>query len=222
MKNAIQVAGVHDHSEAALLAECGADYIGIPLRLPVNKEDLSEEEAAKIAARSKIPCVLITYLEYPDEIIAFCSKIGVNHVQLHGPVSKSNLADLRRKAPELYIIKSLVIGESQPEELHRIIENSAPLVDAFITDTYDPETGASGATGKTHDWQLSREIISLSPKPVILAGGLNPQNVAEAIITVRPAAVDVHTGVEGTDGRKTREKMLQFVQNAKEGFARLK
>ena len=76
----------------------------------------------------------------------------------------------------------------------------APLVDCFITDTFDPSTGARGATGKTHDWAVSRRLVEASPKPVILAGGLHPGNLGEAVRGVRPAGVDVHTGIEEPDG----------------------
>ncbi len=95
-------------------------------------------------------------------------------------------------------------------------------MDAFITDTFDPATGASGATGKTHEWGISRELRALSPKPLILAGGLNPENVREAIETVRPAAVDAHTGVEDAEGRKDPAKVRAFVAAAREGFRRMR
>ena len=91
-------------------------------------------------------------------------------------------------------------------------------MDAFITDSFDPDTGAIGATGKVHDWQVSARLVDLSPRPVILAGGLNPDNVRNAIIQVRPAGVDVHTGIEGSDGRKRRDLVERFVAEAQAGF----
>ena len=93
-------------------------------------------------------------------------------------------------------------------------------VDAFITDTFDPVTGASGATGKTHDWEISRRIVEHSRHPVILAGGLTPENVGDAIRLVRPAGVDVHTGVEDDQGRKDRRRVEAFVTRARDAFAR--
>jgi phosphoribosylanthranilate isomerase len=93
-----------------------------------------------------------------------------------------------------------------------------PFVDAFITDTYDPITGRSGATGKTHDWGVSRRLVDLSPKPVILAGGLTPENVRAAVLSVRPAGVDVHTGVEGPEGRKALARVEHFVAEARAAF----
>ena len=92
------------------------------------------------------------------------------------------------------------------------------MLDAFITDTYDPETGRSGATGKVHDWSVSLELVKCSLKPVILAGGLGPDNVAAAIRQVGPAGVDSHTGVEGADGRKDPGLVRAFVDNARNAF----
>jgi phosphoribosylanthranilate isomerase len=94
-------------------------------------------------------------------------------------------------------------------------------VDAFITDTFDPETGASGATGKTHDWEVSRKLVKMSARPVILAGGLNPANVRQAIYAVNPAGVDAHGGVEHPDGKKDRELVDTFVREATDAFASL-
>ncbi len=91
-------------------------------------------------------------------------------------------------------------------------------MNAFITDTFDPATGAEGATGKTHDWNISRELVKLSERPVILAGGLNPENVRKSIEFVRPVGVDVHTGVENSSGRKDETLVKKFVSQAKLGF----
>ena len=89
-------------------------------------------------------------------------------------------------------------------------------MDGLLTDTYAPETGASGPP-VSHDWAVSRGLVELSPKPVILAGGLTPANVRQAIVEVRPAGVDVHTGVEAASGRKDRDKVLAFVAEARAG-----
>jgi phosphoribosylanthranilate isomerase len=86
----------------------------------------------------------------------------------------------------------------------------------LILDTYDPVTGRHGATGKTHDWSLSRQIVLQSRRPVILAGGLTEANVGDAIRAVRPWAVDVHTGVEDADGTRNFDKLRSFIARAKE------
>ena len=115
-------------------------------------------------------------------------------------------------------MKSLVVGRTPLSDLEADVERLSPFVDAFIADTFDPATGASGATGRTHDWSVSRRLVELSRRPVILAGGLTPDNVAEAI---RPAGVDSHTGVEDSAGRKDREKVSRFVAEAKNALGGL-
>src|SRR6185503_19707235 len=136
--------------------------------------------------------------------------LGVAAVQLHGPVARPEIARLRALAPDLLVIKSLVVRPDNADALVDDVAELGPHVDAFITDTYDPATGASGATGRTHDWTVSARLVEISPRPVILAGGLTPRNVAAAVARVRPAGVDVHTGVEGPDGRKRRDLVEEF------------
>jgi phosphoribosylanthranilate isomerase len=218
----IQVAGIRDAAEAALVQECGIRYLGFPLRLPVNREDLTEAEAAAIIRSFRPPVrgVLITYLDEAEAIGGFCRSLGATMVQLHGDIAAAELARLRELDPGLTIIKSLVVGMHPMSVLQRLVIELGPLVDGFLTDTYAPETGAAGATGRTHDWELSRRLVELSVRPVILAGGLTPANVGQAISVVRPAGVDVHTGVEDATGRKDRARMLAFVAEASAAFGR--
>jgi phosphoribosylanthranilate isomerase len=162
---------------------------------------------------------LITYLTRADDLLALCRRTGLRKVQLHADIALPQLQRLRALDPGLFIMKSLIVGERDPAELETLMQSSTPYVDAFITDTHDPATGASGATGRTHDWEISRRLVTASARPVILAGGLNPSNVRQAILTVRPAGVDAHTGVEGPDGRKEDACVRAFVREAMEVFA---
>jgi phosphoribosylanthranilate isomerase len=219
-KNLIQIAGVIDAAEAEMLQQCGIRYLGFPLRLPVHREDLTEEEAAAIITSLAPPVfgVLITYLHEASEIAAFCHALGARIVQLHGDIERDELKHLKTLDPNSTVIKSLVIGMHEDKTLEALVSKLSPFVDAFITDTFDPKTGASGATGKTHDWRISQRLIELADKPVILAGGLTPENVKRAILEVRPAGVDSHTGVEDSNGRKSREKVCKFVSEANEAL----
>ncbi|MGI9409899.1 MAG: phosphoribosylanthranilate isomerase [Hyphomicrobiaceae bacterium] len=219
----IHVAGVIDAPEAELLIDCGMTRLGFPLVLDHHSEDLSVAAAADIVARyaDRATFFLITYLGRADDILSLCQQLDVKMVQLHGPVTNDELQRLRTIAPDLTIIKSLVVGRDNAIALQSDVALSADCVDGFITDTFDPISGASGATGRVHDWAISRQIVVLSPKPVILAGGLNPENVASAIDAVRPAGVDVHTGLEGPDGRKRADLTARFVAAARTAFAKL-
>ena len=220
----IHVAGVIDAAEAEMLIDCGVTHLGFPLVLGYHAEDLSASDAARIVARhgERATFFLITYLDDAGAIRDLCQDLSVSMVQLHGDISHTELVKLRAEAPELQVIRSLIVREDNLETLNLEAAAQGPHVDAFITDTFDPTTGATGATGKTHDWAVSRYLRESSPEPVILAGGLNPGNVREAICAVRPAGVDVHTGVEGDDGRKRRDLVEQFVSEALAGFAEIR
>ncbi len=216
----IQIAGIINKEEAELVIASGAEFLGFPLRLPVHKEDLTEEYTAEIISGfpEGVHGILITYLDKAEEIFDLMRKLNCEIVQLHGSIAKAEIVKLKELLPEAAVIKSLVVSENNFDELRDTVELLSGVCSAFITDTFDPATGASGATGKTHDWKISRELVKLSPIPVILAGGLNPSNVKEAIMSVKPAGVDVHTGVENSNGRKSAQKLEKFIRKAKEAF----
>lgn len=219
----IQIAGVIDRAECEALVAAGVRWLGFPLRLDFHQPDLSEADAAALLAElpAGVQGVVITYLDQADAIVAFLASLGARCVQLHGAIAVDELRRLRTLAPKLFIIKSLVVRADNAGDLQNQVQETAAWVDAFITDTFDASSGASGATGLTHDWRVSRALTAASPKPVILAGGLNPDNVAAAIAAVRPAGVDVHTGVEAPDGRKDIAKVQAFMAAARAAYAQL-
>lgn len=219
-KPSIHVAGVIDLAEAQLLVDCGVRRIGFPLVLDHHKEDLSIAEAASIVAKLKEQATFfaITYLNEAQAIADLCRELDVEMVQLHGQISLDQIQRLRETAPNLTIIKSLIVRANNTSALIDEVQRYSPSIDYFITDTFDPNTGASGATGKVHDWEISRTLVEASCKPLILAGGLNAANVRQAIHAVRPAGVDVHTGIEGPDGRKHRDLVMRFAEEAHAGF----
>lgn len=221
--NYFQIAGIKDAEEAQMLIGEGVKFLGFPLRLAYHQPDTSEEEAREIIAGFPPGAkgVLITYLDKAKEIMEFSRFLGVDIVQLHGDIAMEEAVEIKMQAPHLTLIKSLIVGQEAREDLLRQASILSAWVDAFITDTFDPQTGACGATGKTHDWETSHLLAEILPKPLILAGGLNPKNVREAILRVKPAGVDAHTGVENEDGRKDLQKIRQFLAQAQQGFSDL-
>jgi phosphoribosylanthranilate isomerase len=219
-RNTIQIAGVTDQLEADMIAACGVGLLGFPLRITSGDEDLGESDARDIISRLQpaVCGVVITYLTDARSVRKLCSDVGAEIVQLHADVPLETLVMLKKSMPGLRIIKSLIVRGNNLSALRSLIDRASPYVDAFITDTLDPESGARGATGKTHNWAISRHLVEHSPHPVILAGGLNPGNVRDAIHKVGPAGVDAHTGVEGRDGRKERALVERFVAEARAGF----
>jgi phosphoribosylanthranilate isomerase len=219
-KRTIQIAGVLDEDEARMLVDCGADLLGLPLDAVHGKAEISGETAGRIVRAVRTPAhgVLITYLSLADGILSRCRDIGVSIVQLHGSVPIEELVRLRRAASHLVVVRTLVVRGGNLSELVDEVDRLSPHVDAFLTDTFDPLTGLWGATGKTHDWSVSRRLVERSIRPVILAGGLNPENVHRAILDVGPAGVDVHTGVEEEGGRKDRRLVQKFIEESRRAF----
>ena len=132
-----------------MLIAAGVDWLGFPLRLAVHREDLAEDEAAEIIRMlpPEHPGVLITYLDTAAAIARLCRKLGARHAQVHGEMPPSGLLLLRELSPKLFIIKGLIVRDDDEDELLGTMHEYERCVDAFITDTYDPATGACGATG---------------------------------------------------------------------------
>ena len=223
MQGLIQVAGIIDQAEADLVIEEGSDWLGFALRLPAKNEDLSEEAAAAIIKeiQPEHKGVIITYLTDADEIKAFCAEMGVRALQLHGDVSPTELRKLRKIAPDLFVLKSLVVKADNIGELSGIVDGASEWVDMFITDSFNPATGAKGATGLVHDWDISAELARVSPRPLMLAGGLDPGQRRRGH----------REGPPGRRGRPHRSgervspqgpaKVRKFVQEARGAFARI-
>jgi phosphoribosylanthranilate isomerase len=223
-RNRIQIAGVRNAAEAEMLVAAGVHWLGFPLRLAVHEPDLTEAEAAAVIRQlpATVIAVAITYVQTATDALDLCRSTGAQGVQLHGPIPVTEAAHLRELAPHLLILKSVIVRSSHAGGAAALVAEAgayAPFVDAFIADTFDPLTGASGATGKTHDWRVSRALVRTLPRPVILAGGLTPENVRDAVRQVQPAGVDSHTGVEDRNGAKDPEQVRRFVAAARAGFA---
>lgn len=211
----IQIAGVSSLEEALDTADAGADALGFTVRLPSGVHDgLTEALARGIVARLPpfVASVAITYVATPREAVELCRYLGVTTLQLHGPFPTHEIPVLRVGLPHLKIIRAVHV--TGPEALAQA-RALARQVDALILDTYDPATGRHGATGLTHDWTISRQIVDHVAVPVILAGGLTPENVGAAIAAVRPWGVDVHTGVETPDGRRDPARLRAFIAAAR-------
>lgn len=217
----IQIAGIRSRAEADLLLREGVLWLGFPLRLAYHAPDLKEEDATRLIRTlpaDAVP-VLITYLVSARETADFADRLDARAVQIHGDMPPEAFAELRRLRPDLFLIKSLIVRGRDPGPLLAAAHAFAADADAFITDTFDPATGACGATGRVHDWAVSRRLVGALDKPVILAGGLTPENVGDAVRAVHPAGVDTHTGVEDAAGGKDPARVRAFVAAARAALA---
>ena len=212
----VQIAGVSTLEEAEAAEQAGVDALGFTVRLPGGIHDgLTEGKARGIIAAlpAFLTSVAITYVDNAREAVDLCRFLGVGALQLHGQFPRQELPLVRAALPHLKIIRVVHVVGPDAVRMARSVERD---VDALILDTYDSATGKAGATGKVHDWAISQEVVRSVRTPVILAGGLNPANVAAAVRAVGPWAVDVHTGVEDADGRRNLSKLRDFVRAAKQ------
>jgi phosphoribosylanthranilate isomerase len=211
----VQIAGISTLDDARAVERAGADAIGFTLALPGGPHNGLDERRARAIIRALPPLitpVLITYETRAATVVPLCRYLGVSTVQLHARPDPREIAAIRAALPGVKVILAVhVTGEEAVAEALAL----APHADALILDTYDPVTGRRGATGRTHDWSISRRIVERVAVPVMLAGGLTPDNVADAIRRVRPWAVDTHTGVERPDGSTDHERVRAFVRAAR-------
>jgi len=218
----VKICGITNEPDLETAVNAGADAVGFLAgqRFP-SQDFILPEKAARLTALLPpfVTPVLVTHLTEPREILELYEKTGINTIQLHGGSTPEQLSSLREYlGNSIKLILALHVGSlpdaAMPDPDPAMYEAFA---DAFLLDSYDPVTGKVGGTGKTHNWQISARIAAAVRRPVILAGGLNPDNVAEAVRTVRPYAVDANTGLRPV-GVLDGKTAAAFVQNALRAF----
>ncbi len=178
--------GVTNVGDAQLAAACGADAVGVLVgqRHP-SPDFVSPAEAREILAAlpAFVAATLVTHEDDPATVAELISLVRPDVVQIHSEMQPNDCAALKREFGTTGLVKSYHV--TGPESLNygdRYVE----AVDGFILDSKNLATGQVGGTGSVHDWKLSAAIILRYRLPVVLAGGLTPQNVADAISQVPP------------------------------------
>jgi phosphoribosylanthranilate isomerase len=215
----VKICGNTNVEDAIMAAKAGADALGV-INVANTRRYIDLEDAKKIFVAlpvfvSKVVVVTLDNMpiEFVHDKIKSIQKLGADCIQLHGEEPVELVADLRTNmGSRIRIIKKVGVGGDKEKCLENALayEN---VVDAILLDTVIAE--AVGGTGKEHDWNISKEIVERVKKPVILAGGLNPDNVAKAIALVKPYAVDVSSGVESEVRKKDAVKVKKFIERAK-------
>jgi len=200
----VKICGITNQDDAIASIEAGADALGF-IYYPSSPRSVDLDQIWPWVSELPpfVQRVLVTVNLTAEELINLQRKYPFDVWQLHGdePPELCSLLYPSRT------IKALRLHQpTHPENF------SIYPVDAFLLDTPGP---FYGGTGRTFDWQIAAEFTDLCDRPVILSGGLNPENVRNAIFSVRPFAVDVSSGVEHRPGIKDHAKIRDFIQNAK-------
>ncbi|MBO4249229.1 phosphoribosylanthranilate isomerase [Halomicrobium sp. IBSBa] len=204
----VKVCGITRREDREAVVAAGADAIGVINGVSVDTpREVDDETAATLVAGVPplVTSVLVTMPEAVQSVARRVETVQPDVVQVHDGLTPTQLGALGRRVDAQLV--AVVDAD------HAEIEAYADAADALLVDSVDAEGG--GGTGETHDWDRTREIVDTLDAPVVLAGGLTPENVAEAVGTVRPFGVDVASGVEAEGGVKDHDAVRAFVQQAK-------
>ena len=202
MRPRIKICCIANEGEAQLAINMGADAIGLVGKMPSGPGPIEDDLIRSIA--ESIPPPIATFLltseQMASEIIQHHYRTRTNTIQVVDQLTGKAYHELRAALPGVKLVQVIhVNGEESVMEACEVSE----LVDAILLDSGNPKLAVKelGGTGRRHDWNLSRRIVESCGKPVFLAGGLNAENVREAIETVQPFGLDLCSGV------RTNEKL---------------
>jgi phosphoribosylanthranilate isomerase len=207
----VKICGTTNLADALLAVEAGADAVGFVFG--PSKRRVTPEQVGLITRKlpGNIQKVGVIVNETPERIAEIIEVAGLTGVQLQGDESPEFTSELRSISP-LLLVKTLQ-ANAGIDTLASRMEPYCSLVDAILLDSGSP--AERGGTGKSFAWKEAAARIAGMSIPVIVAGGLNPENVEEAIIALEPWGVDVVTGVESEPGKKDPEKVRAFVAAAR-------
>jgi phosphoribosylanthranilate isomerase len=206
----VKVCCIADLDEARLAISAGASAIGLVSAMPSGPGPISEDQIARIAAAVPAPTetFLLTALCDAEAIAEQHRRCGTTALQLVDHVTESELRRLRKLAPGVRLVQVIHVSGPESVEEARAV---APLVETILLDSGNPRLAVKelGGTGRVHDWTHSRRICETAGVPVLLAGGLHPGNVREAMERVQPAGLDVCSGLRN-EGRLNAVRLRQF------------
>ncbi len=204
----IKICGITNIVDALRCAELGADLIGFNF-FSGSKRHIDAESVKRIVGGLSGPVLKAgVFVDQPAEEVAEVQAFtGLDVIQLHGNESPEYVSALRNETPAKIIKAFRVHSDFDPKYVEEY------YVDGILLDSF--ASAEFGGTGTTFDWRIAADLAARNGD-VYLAGGLNPENVSEAIRTVRPYAVDVASGVESAAGKKDPAKLEEFIRRAKE------
>lgn len=210
-----KICGIRSEDDLRIALAAGADAIGFISGITHFSEDALDAERAAALSRLAPPFVtrvLVTHLEDAAAIVDLADRVGVDAIQVHGLVTIDIVREVRKTAGGRKVIKAVHVTGPEAVDTAR---QAATDCDAVLLDSRTADR--LGGTGRTHDWSVGAAVVTALHElgcPVILAGGLGPDNIADAIARVRPFAVDVNSGVETATGDKDPDACAAFVAAA--------
>jgi len=201
----IKICGITNIDDANAAVDAGADALGFNFYKP-SPRYITPQNAREIV--EQLPSSVLTVGVFVNEESGSLKRIvaesGIKALQLHGDESPDYCCEL---AADHFVIKTLAVSQGFDREVIHAYE-----VAAIMLDTRD--NNLRGGTGRVFDWSIARQVNQFVPK-LFLAGGLSPENIAEAIAMVCPYAVDACSALEDSPGKKNHERMRRFIETAR-------
>ncbi|KRW93221.1 phosphoribosylanthranilate isomerase [Paracoccus sp. MKU1] len=210
MAISVKICGLTEAAGLAAAVEAGARYVGFVF-FPKSPRHVTLEAAAELAAQVPLGVAKVGLFVDPDDaaLDAVLSRVPLDLIQLHGTETPARVAEVKTRTG-LPVMKA--VGVADPQDLHALWDYGL-VADMLLIDAKPPKDAVlPGGNGLAFDWRLlaGRQIL----KPWLLAGGLTPENVHEAIRLTRPPGVDVSSGVESAPGMKDPERIRRFIARA--------
>ncbi len=209
----VKICCIANEQEASDAISFGSSAIGLVGEMPSGPGTISDAEIYKIAQTVPPPIAtfLLTSQQTAKGIIDHHHRTKTNTIQIVDELEGRDYQSIREALANVKLVQVVhVVSEKSVDEAGELAE----FVDAILLDSGNPKLAVKelGGTGRRHDWRLSRKIVETCGKPVFLAGGLNAENVREAIDTVQPFGLDLCSGVR-TDGRLDFRKLEAFFRS---------
>ena len=206
----VKICCISSVEEAKMAIEFGASALGLVGNMPSGPGIIGDKLIYQIAKAVPPPIstFLLTSETKPQDIILHYRKVNTTTIQIVDELEKRAYELLRNELPNVKLVQVIhVIDENSVKEAIEI----ADYVDAILLDSGNPNLSVKelGGTGRIHDWELSREIRKSIPIPLFLAGGLNKDNIRQAIETVQPFGIDICSSVR-TEGKLDPQKLKNF------------
>lgn len=204
----IKICGIMNRNDLACAIQAGADAVGFVVEIKDSRHCISAELAADLICQVPVytKSVVVINSQDVDDAVRLAGLTGADVLQLHSSLPPSEVAELRDRVGQKLVV-AVAADDCGLEAKRYEMAVDAILLDSMVD-------GKVGGTGRVHDWDKSAQIVESLNIPVILAGGLNPENVAQAIQRVKPYAVDVSSGTE-TFGRKDLVLVKAFVEKVR-------
>lgn len=215
----VKICGIKDVDSACMVANLGASALGLNFYTPSPRSiDLSTASEIKSAVSSREISVVGLFVKHSlKEVVSTCQNLALDIAQLHGDESPVFLSELAQTLPNLKIIRAFRTHDPDLEALEEFLtecDQCGKRPDQILIDAYSPQ--AFGGTGQVAPWEMIQKNYQYEEwPPLILAGGLTSENVAEAIKTVTPFGVDTASGVESKTGVKSNQMTKAFINQAK-------